>query len=53
VVLLCAGVGLCMLWRDYHWFLDVVAGWALGALTLWSLARWTPRPGTTDAPSND
>jgi undecaprenyl-diphosphatase len=43
---LCTGVGLCLIWRDYHWFLDVVAGWSLTGLTLWSLTRWAPRPAT-------
>jgi membrane-associated phospholipid phosphatase len=42
----CTGVGACLIWRDYHWFLDVVAGWCLTGLTLWCLARWAPRPGT-------
>jgi membrane-associated phospholipid phosphatase len=40
---LCVGVGLTLIWRDYHWFLDVVAGWCLSGTILWSLARWAPR----------
>ncbi len=40
----CTGVGVCLIWRDYHWFLDVIAGWCLTGLTLWSLARWASRP---------
>ncbi|MFB6891569.1 phosphatase PAP2 family protein [Kitasatospora sp. NPDC056327] len=45
--LLWAGVGLGLVWREYHWLLDVVAGWCLGGLVLWALARWplTCRPG--------
>ena len=40
---LCTGVGICLIWRDYHWFLDVVAGWCLSGVILWSLVRWSPR----------
>ncbi|MFF7459194.1 phosphatase PAP2 family protein [Kitasatospora sp. NPDC008115] len=45
--LLVAGVGFGLVWSDYHWLLDVVASWCLGALVLWALARWplTGRPG--------
>ncbi|MEY9969427.1 membrane-associated phospholipid phosphatase [Streptacidiphilus sp. MAP12-16] len=39
----CTGVGLCLIWCDYHWLLDVVAGWCLSGLILWSLVRWSPR----------
>ncbi|MFB7476605.1 phosphatase PAP2 family protein [Kitasatospora sp. NPDC056184] len=44
---LVAGVGLGLVWSDYHWLLDVVASWCLGGLVLWALARWplTARPG--------
>ncbi len=41
--LLCFGVGVCLIWRDYHWFLDVVAGWSLSGVILWALIRWSPR----------
>ena len=41
--LLCTGVGLTLIWRDYHWFLDVVAGWCLTGTILWCLVRWAPR----------
>jgi len=40
---LCAGVGVCLIWRDYHWLLDVVAGWCLSGVILWALVRWSPR----------
>ncbi len=32
VTALCVLVGLALVWCDYHWFSDVVAGWALAAL---------------------
>ncbi|MBP0454980.1 phosphatase PAP2 family protein [Kitasatospora sp. RG8] len=40
--LLVAGVGLGLVWSDYHWLLDVVASWCLGGLVLWAFARWLP-----------
>jgi membrane-associated phospholipid phosphatase len=40
----CFLVGLAMVWCDYHWFTDVVAGWALSALIVWAVwqaqQRW-------------
>ena len=27
-------VGAALVWCDYHWFTDVVAGWALSALLI-------------------
>jgi membrane-associated phospholipid phosphatase len=41
---LCTGVGICLIWWDFHWFLDVVAGWCLSGIILWALIRWAPRP---------
>ncbi|WP_280668643.1 MULTISPECIES: phosphatase PAP2 family protein [unclassified Kitasatospora] len=38
------GVGLGLIWCDYHWFLDVLAGWCLSGLVLGALARRLPRP---------
>ncbi|MFE9428889.1 phosphatase PAP2 family protein [Kitasatospora sp. NPDC006697] len=38
------GVGWGLVWCDYHWFLDVLAGWCLAALVLWCLDRMLPRP---------
>jgi membrane-associated phospholipid phosphatase len=49
--LLCTGVGLCLIWCDYHWLLDVVAGWSLSGVILWSLTRWVPRPTPPRQPS--
>ena len=40
---LCASVGFCLMWCDFHWFLDVLAGWCLSGVILWCLIRWTPR----------
>ncbi|MFJ9953097.1 phosphatase PAP2 family protein [Kitasatospora sp. NPDC091207] len=40
--LLAAGVGLGLVWSDYHWLLDVVASWCLGGLVLRALARVPP-----------
>ena len=37
--LLSLGVGVGLLWCDYHWFLDVLAGWCLSYLVLWGLGR--------------
>ncbi|WP_280727622.1 phosphatase PAP2 family protein [Kitasatospora sp. MAA4] len=36
------GVGAGLVWCDYHWFLDVLAGWCLSGLVLWALARRLP-----------
>jgi undecaprenyl-diphosphatase len=35
-------VGAALVWCDYHWFTDVVAGWALSALII-ELALWVTR----------
>jgi undecaprenyl-diphosphatase len=40
----CVSVGFCLMWCNFHWFLDVLAGWCLSGVILWSLVRWTPRP---------
>ena len=34
VGVLCFVVGLALIWCNYHWFTDVVAGWALGAIII-------------------
>ena len=36
-------VGAALVWCDYHWASDVLAGWALAALIVW-LALRVPRP---------
>jgi undecaprenyl-diphosphatase len=38
--LLCLGVGLGLVWSDYHWLLDVTASWCLAGTYLWCLERW-------------
>ncbi len=37
-------VGVALVWCDYHWASDVLAGWALSALIVW-LALRVPPPG--------
>jgi membrane-associated phospholipid phosphatase len=34
VAVVCLLVGAALVWRDYHWFTDVVAGWALAVLII-------------------
>ncbi len=49
---LCFLVGAALVWCDYHWFTDVVAGWALAGLIVQaslrlsecSRARWSQTP---------
>lgn len=50
VAVVCVLVGAALVWCDYHWFTDVVAGWALAALIVWVMwhaqrrvARWPRR----------
>jgi membrane-associated phospholipid phosphatase len=38
---LCFLVGASLIWRDGHWFTDVVAGWALAALIVMASLRIT------------
>jgi membrane-associated phospholipid phosphatase len=37
----CFFVGAALIWGDYHWFTDVVAGWALAALIVMAALRAT------------
>ena len=37
----CFLVGMALIWGDYHWFTDVVAGWALAALIVMAALRVT------------
>ncbi|HWG12628.1 MAG TPA: phosphatase PAP2 family protein [Streptosporangiaceae bacterium] len=41
--LLWLGVGMALVWCDWHWFTDVVAGWALSGLLI-QLTFWINRP---------
>jgi membrane-associated phospholipid phosphatase len=51
----CFLVGVALVWCDYHWFTDVLAGWALAALIVWAVwqaqqrvASWhRPGPAST------
>ncbi|MEE1941821.1 phosphatase PAP2 family protein [Streptomyces sp. TRM 70361] len=47
--LVCAGVGAGLVWRGYHWPLDVLGGWCLG-VPLLAAVRWAARraPGPPD-----
>ena len=40
----CALVGAALVWFDYHWCTDVVAGWALAALIIQAAAGLSRRP---------
>lgn len=41
----CFLVGVALVWRDYHWFTDVAAGWALAAIIVPLAFRLTGRLG--------
>jgi membrane-associated phospholipid phosphatase len=41
----CFLVGVALVWCDYHWFTDVVAGWALGTLIVWVVWHVQERAG--------
>jgi undecaprenyl-diphosphatase len=43
LALLWLAVGAALVWCDYHWFTDVVAGWALSGLLI-QLTFWINRP---------
>jgi len=47
---LCFLVGLALVWCDFHWFTDVVAGWALAALIVMAALRLA-RPAGRDGNS--
>ncbi|WP_280719194.1 phosphatase PAP2 family protein [Kitasatospora sp. MAP5-34] len=42
--LVCLGVGVGLVWSDYHWLLDVTASWCLAGVVLWGLPRVLPSP---------
>jgi membrane-associated phospholipid phosphatase len=44
LALLWLGVGVALVWCDYHWFTDVVAAWALSGLLI-QLTFWINRAG--------
>lgn len=47
---LCSLVGIALIWCDYHWFTDVVAGWALSALIVMAALRITGLSGNSSGP---
>jgi membrane-associated phospholipid phosphatase len=49
---LCFLVGAALIWCDYHWFTDVVAGWALAALIVMAALRATGLSGNSGAPAS-
>jgi membrane-associated phospholipid phosphatase len=36
-------IGIALVWRDFHWFTDVLAGWALATLIILAARRLTER----------
>jgi membrane-associated phospholipid phosphatase len=44
---LCFLVGVALIWCDFHWFTDVVAGWALSALVIVAALRLTGLSGNS------
>jgi membrane-associated phospholipid phosphatase len=48
MAVLCFLVGVGLVWCDYHWFTDVVAGWALSALIVMAALRITGLGGNSD-----
>jgi membrane-associated phospholipid phosphatase len=50
MAVLCFLVGLALVWCDFHWFTDVVAGWALAALIVMAALRLA-RPARRDGNS--
>jgi membrane-associated phospholipid phosphatase len=44
---LCFLVGVALIWCDFHWFTDVVAGWALSALIIVAALRLTGLGGNS------
>jgi membrane-associated phospholipid phosphatase len=48
----CFLVGAALIWGDYHWFTDVVAGWALAALIIMAALRATGLSRNTSGADN-
>jgi len=48
----CFLVGVALIWGDYHWFTDVVAGWALAALIVMAALRVTGLSGDPGRPAD-
>ena len=45
VAAVCLLVGLALVWCDYHWFTDVLAGWALSGIIIQVCLRLQRAPG--------
>jgi membrane-associated phospholipid phosphatase len=52
MAVLCFLVGLALVWCDFHWFTDVVAGWALAALIVMGALRLARRGGRAGRDGN-
>ena len=50
MAVVCFLVGVALVWCDYHWFSDVVAGWALAALIVMAALRATGLSGDPGIP---
>ncbi len=48
----CFLVGIALIWCDYHWFTDVLAGWALSALIVMAALRVTGLSGNSSGPES-
>jgi undecaprenyl-diphosphatase len=53
VAAVCLLVGLALVWCDYHWFTDVLAGWALSGIIIQVCLRLTPLPAPGPARSRN
>ncbi len=47
---LCFLIGAALIWCAFHWFTDVVAGWALSALVIMAALRLTGLSGNSRSP---
>jgi membrane-associated phospholipid phosphatase len=52
MAVLCFLVGVALIWGDYHWFTDVVGGWALAALIVMAALRVTGLGGNPGGPAD-
>jgi membrane-associated phospholipid phosphatase len=43
-------IGIALVWRDFHWFTDVLSGWALATLIVLAALRLTRRPRRPSRP---
>jgi membrane-associated phospholipid phosphatase len=53
VAAVCLLVGLALVWCDYHWFTDVLAGWALSGIIIQVCLRLAPPPAPGPARSRN